>query len=145
MLQPVRTIIVVQNRILREGVRIHLGACEDIQLLEALETGKALPTVYAALRPELVLIDLDLPDALDSIRGILDIEPAAWIIGLAIYEAEEHCVAALAAGVSTVVPKDLIGNILVTLILAGRPAQTGRYERPSVEELPEPSLLPQRP
>jgi len=137
MSQPVRIILVLHNRILREGICVLLSSCEDVELVAVAVKIDDLRPLFTRLRPDLVLIDLDLPagNALDGIKQMKSIDPLAWIIGLATHECEERCVQAIEHGAATVVAKDLIGKMLVALIRAGRPARSESYECPSVLEL----------
>ena len=140
MLHAQRIILVLHNRILREGIRVLLNSCEDFDLAAVADTIDDLKCLVTSVRPDLVLMDLDLPagNALDGIMQIQDLQPGAWIIGLAIHDEEEHCVRAIAEGVDTVIAKDMIGKVLVRLVRAGRPSRDEFYERPNVVELAGP-------
>jgi DNA-binding NarL/FixJ family response regulator len=137
MSQPVRIILVLHNRILREGICVLLNSYEDLELVAVAVKIDDLRPLFTRLRPDLVLIDLDLPagNALDGIKQMKSITPWAWIIGLTTHEGEERCVQAIEQGAATVVAKDLIGKMLVPLIRVGRPARSESYEYPSVLEL----------
>lgn len=120
---PLRAILVIHNRILREGISIHLAACEDIQLAAIVPTVELFLPLFTRLRPDLVLIDLDVPaaNAVEGIRRIQSIQPGTWVIGLITNEPQDGCAEALEAGASAILAKDLIRDKLVPLIRAGRP------------------------
>jgi DNA-binding NarL/FixJ family response regulator len=137
MLQTRRIILVLYNRLLRDGICVLLGACEDLELVAVAATIDDLKPLFTSRRPDLVLMDLDLParNALDGIKQIQDLERGAWIIGLATHEEEEHCAQAIEVGAATVIAKDLIGKVLVPLIRDGRPMRGESYEHPSVHRI----------
>ncbi|HJX96321.1 MAG TPA: response regulator, partial [Candidatus Acidoferrum sp.] len=77
--------------------------------------------LFAEMRPDLTLVDLNLPSgsAIDAIHRIRRIDPDAWIIGLVAYEWDDRCREAIAAGASAVLSKDLIAEKLMPLIRTG--------------------------
>jgi DNA-binding NarL/FixJ family response regulator len=140
MLASVRVISMVQNRILRKGVGVLIDAQPDMRFAGSAEDLDGVLGLFEASAADLVLIDLDVPadKGLDAIRRIRNMQCTAWIIGLATHDGDEDCDLAIKAGAVTVIPKDLIGRMLVPLIRAGRPDPAEFYERPKVVELTSP-------
>ena len=137
MVGSIRVISMIQNRILRKGIAVLIGAQPDMRFAGSAEDLDAVLRLFEASRAGLVLIDLDVPadQGLDAIRRIRNMHRDAWVIGLATHDGDEDCGLALKAGALTVIPKDLIGRMLVPLIRAGRPDHAVSYERPKVVEL----------
>src|SRR5438046_3501015 len=74
----------------------------DLQLVSSVAEADSAIGLFDAARPELTLVDLDLPFArsLDVIRRIRELDPIAWIIGLVTYEWDECARESLDAGAS---------------------------------------------
>jgi DNA-binding NarL/FixJ family response regulator len=142
MLASIRVIAMVQNRILRKGIGVVIEAQSDMHFAGSAEDLDVVLRLFEASRADLVLIDLDVPadKGLDAIRRIRNLQCNAWIIGLATHDGDDDCDLAIKAGAVTVIPKDLIGRMLVPLIRAGRPDHAESYERPKVIELTPPEL-----
>ena len=124
MALPLRVLAVDHNRILREGICVLIAMQPDLELVGAVAAAEAAVALFSEKRPDLTLMDLDLParESLDAISRIQRIDPSAWVVALVADECDERCRHAVVAGASTVLAKDLIGKMLVPLIRAGRAA-----------------------
>ena len=100
--------------------------------------GILIPLVERARGPGLIDLDAPADGGGDAIRRMKNRQCTAWIIGLASQDGDEDCDLIIKAGAVTVIPKDLIGRMLVPLIRAGRPDPAEFYERPKVVELTSP-------
>jgi DNA-binding NarL/FixJ family response regulator len=125
MKEPLRVLSVNHNRILREGISVLFEMDRDFELIDSVATADAAVEAFAATHPDLTLVDLDLPadSSLDAISRIRQIDAAAWIIGLTIDELDDRCLRALTVGVSTLLPKDQIGTMLIPMIRIGQPCK----------------------
>ena len=108
-----RVLVVIQNRILREGVCCLVENEEDLELAGAVSTADDAVLEFVQLRPGLTLLDLDLPSdgGFAAIERIRQIDPEAWIVALITDEADERSRRAVALGASTVIAKHLIGKV----------------------------------
>jgi DNA-binding NarL/FixJ family response regulator len=97
----------------------------DFELIDSVATADAAVEAFAATHPDLTLVDLDFPAdrSLDVISRIRQIDAAAWIIGLTIDELDDRCLRAVMAGVSTLLSKDQIGTMLISVIRTGQPCK----------------------
>jgi len=125
MKERLRVLSVNHNRILREGISVLLEMDRDFELIDSVATADAAVEAFAATRPDLTLVDLDLPadSSLDMISRIRQIDAAAWIIGLTIDELDDRCLRAVMVGVSTLLSKDQIGTMLIPVIRTGQPCK----------------------
>jgi len=94
----------------------------DLELVGAVAVLDTALSLFTEKRPDLTLMDLDWPgdNGVDAIQRIRAIDPSAWIIALVTYEWDTSGRRAVAAGAAAVVAKDLIGEVLVPMIRAGR-------------------------
>jgi DNA-binding NarL/FixJ family response regulator len=118
--KQIRVVLVEDHAVVREGVKIILAAQPDIAVVGEAEDGQsALIQVRAAL-PDVVVIDVGLPDAngLDVTRQIRAELPDTAVVVLTMYEGEEYFFAALQAGASGYVVKRAASTELIAAIRA---------------------------
>lgn len=134
--QPIRIIAVNRNRILRDGLSVLINNEADLALVGCSATPYEGVRLFAEMRPDLTLMDLDEPSeaGLAAIQQIRLLEPAAWVIALLTQDWDGSGAQAIEAGADTVLTKDLIGKRLLPLIRAGRPI--GRERLVSVPAAP---------
>jgi DNA-binding NarL/FixJ family response regulator len=108
---------------MREGLAILVRLQPDMQLVGAVATAREAVQMYLEERPDVTLMDMDLPAeaALGAIRKICAHDAVARIIGLATYEPDETWARALAAGACQCVAKDRLSDMLPQLIRTHRP------------------------
>jgi DNA-binding NarL/FixJ family response regulator len=90
----------------------------DMQLVGAAAMGEEALQMYIEQRPDVTLMDLDLPSqaAIGAIRKIRARDAGARIIGLTTYEPDAAWAEALAAGASQWIAKDGLSDSLPRLI-----------------------------
>ena len=78
---------------MREGLALLVRLQTDMQLVGAVATAEEAVHVYMEQRPDVTLMDLDLPAdaALGAIREIRARDAGARIIGLTTYEPDAAC------------------------------------------------------
>ena len=115
---PIRVLVVNHHPILLKGLVALIRAEPDLEVAGTATTAEAGLTSYRQHRPDLTLIDLNLPAAtgIEAIRQIRALHPQAKVIGLAVYELDDIGSAALAAGAATILAKDQIAEKLIHLI-----------------------------
>lgn len=102
-----RLLLVTQDRHARERIAFAIGAEPQVLLVGCAATGReGLPSL-AALRPEVLLAKLPLPDlgAVDFVRAAKRAMAGCQILLLAAPGAEDECVAAIEAGAAGCVPE----------------------------------------
>lgn len=124
--RPIRVLAVNRNRILREGLSVLIGMQPGLELVAITATSDTALCIFAEQRPDLTLMDLDLPEdnGVDAIFRIRQMDPEARVIALVTDDSGESGIRAVAAGAEAVVPKNLIGEMLVPMILR-RQAEPG--------------------
>ena len=106
------------NPLLREGLSLLIQLQPDMELVAAVASGKEAVQSFTQHRPDVTLMDLDLPSAagITAIQEILKIDPAACVLGLCTYEWDESSAHALRAGARSCLTKDRLNQDLVSLV-----------------------------
>jgi DNA-binding NarL/FixJ family response regulator len=114
----IRVLAVDHNPLMREGLAMLVRLQPDMQLVGAAATAEEAVQMYLEQRPDVTLMDLDLPSeaAIGAIRKIHARDAGARIIGLMTYERDVASARALAAGASQCVTKDRLSDNLPQLI-----------------------------
>jgi DNA-binding NarL/FixJ family response regulator len=118
--KPVAILCVDRFRLIREGLALILDREPDLAVVATAGTGEEAIALFRAHRPDVTLIDLQLPrlSGLDAIRRIVAIDRCARVVVLTTYEGDEDIHAALDAGASAYLLKDTSPDRLVRTIRA---------------------------
>ncbi len=110
--QIVRVLIVDDQEPFRLAARDVVDLVDGFEVVGEVETGEASVTAVDELRPDLVLMDVNLPgiNGLEATRRILQENPdQVVVLVLSTYEAEEMTDQALEAGAVAYIPKAQFG------------------------------------
>ncbi|WP_129675581.1 response regulator transcription factor [Candidatus Chloroploca sp. Khr17] len=126
MATPIRILIVEDQRIVREGLRALLEDETVVFLVGEAAHGEAAVAQYEALRPDVVLMDLQMPgmDGAEATRRICALDPHARVLVLTTYATDEFIFAALRAGAKGYLLKDASADELIAAIQAIYAGQT---------------------
>jgi DNA-binding NarL/FixJ family response regulator len=114
----IRVLCVDDHRIVQEGLRLIINRHPDMQVVGSAESGADAVAQFAALRPDVTLMDLQLGpmSGVAAIREIRTIDPSARIVVLTMYQGDEDIFRAIAAGATTYLLKDTLSDDLVRVI-----------------------------
>lgn len=113
----IRVVLADDHAAIRSGLRLMLEAAGDVDVVAEASEGEAAVTNAAALRPDVVLMDLRMPgtDGITATRRIVA-DGTAQVLVLTTYDLDEYVIGALRAGavgflLKTVGAGDLIAAV----------------------------------
>jgi DNA-binding NarL/FixJ family response regulator len=114
----IRVLLADDQALVRGGFRMILGVREDLEVVGEAGDGADAIALAAELQPDVVLMDVRMPgvDGLEATRQIVASGSPARIIVLTTYDADEYVFAALRAGASGFMLKDVRPAELVEAI-----------------------------
>ena len=115
---PVRVLLVDDDHLMRAGLRAVLSTDASVEVVGEAGNGRAAVESARALRPDLVLMDVRMPD-LDGIaatREVLATFPEVKVVILTTFEQDDYIFGALNAGASGFLLKRTAPEELLTAI-----------------------------
>jgi DNA-binding NarL/FixJ family response regulator len=118
--QQIRILTVDDHALLREGIAALLATEPDLAVAGTAGTGREAVEQFRALRPDVTLMDLQMPDmsGAQAISAIRSEFPDARIVVLTTYSGDAQITRALKAGAYGYLLKSLVGEQLVETIRA---------------------------
>ena len=100
MKRPARLLLVDDHTIVRQGLRMLLGAFPEFEIVGEADTGTAALSKVGELAPDLVLLDLSLPDVdgVEVLHQLRDSGSAARVVVLSMHTEAEYVRPAMQAG-----------------------------------------------
>lgn len=117
---PIRVMLVDDHTVVRRGLRGFLELLPDMEVVGEAENGAQAVAAAARLRPDVVLMDLLMPemDGLTAIGRIKAQQPEVEIVAVTSFIEEEKVTAALEAGASGYLLKDAEADEVANAIRA---------------------------
>ncbi len=114
----IRLLMVDDHEIVRAGLRMLLQTQPDIEIVGEVSNGRAAIAQARQLLPDIVLMDISLPDmdGFEATRQIKRALPNVAILALTMHESDEYFFKMLNAGASGYVPKKAAPTDLVAAI-----------------------------
>ena len=118
MPETISLLIVDDQQLLREGIRILLNREEDLTVVGEASDGQEAVDVYVKLRPDVVLMDVQMPkfNGVDAIRSIHGKDPQAKVIILTTFDDDEYVFEGMRAGALGYLLKTMSGNELAAAV-----------------------------
>jgi two-component system, NarL family, response regulator NreC len=129
---PIRLVICDDHQVVRGGLRLVLNADPGIQVVEDVGTSRAVVSAVGELRPDVVLLDLGLPDTsgVTTIGEILRVAPSSKVLILTMHDDLAYLREAFAAGAHGYVVKAAAHTELIQAVHAVAAGQ--RYVHPAL-------------
>ncbi|MEV5553907.1 response regulator transcription factor [Nonomuraea wenchangensis] len=111
----IRVLLADDHELVRMGFRLMLDAQPDLSVVGEAGDGAEAVDLARRLRPDVVLMDLHMPN-LDGVRAtelITDALPEVRVLALSTFDLDENVVAALRAGADGFLPKDVSPEELI--------------------------------
>ncbi len=117
-MSKIRLLMVDDHELVRAGLRMLLQAQPDMEIVGEVNNGREAIAKTKALAPDIVLMDISLPDldGFEATRQIKRTTPNVAILALTMHESDEYFFKMLNAGASGYVPKKAAPTDLVTAI-----------------------------
>ena len=130
----IRVLCVDDHPLLREGVARKIERQPDMEVVDTAATGQEAVVLYHRHRPDIVLMDLQLPGmgGLQAIEAIRRDDPNAKIIVLTILGGDEDIYRAIHAGAASYLLKSSLSADLISIV-----RQVYAGERPMSPEVAE--------
>jgi DNA-binding NarL/FixJ family response regulator len=99
-LQPIRILLVDDQRLMRDGLRILLDLEPDLEVVGEASDGRAAVEIFPELLPDVTLMDVRMPDmdGVEATRRILTRHPDARVIILTTFDDDEYVFEGIRAG-----------------------------------------------
>jgi DNA-binding NarL/FixJ family response regulator len=107
-LMMIRVLIADDHRLVRNSLRFLIEAAEDMEVIAEAENGQVAVALALDLKPDIVLMDLSMPelDGIGATRKILEKNPDQKILALTSFSDRDRVLDALNAGVKGYLLKD---------------------------------------
>lgn len=133
--RPITVLVADDHTLVRDGVKLLLQAEADLRVVGAVADGRAAVEQAVALQPDVVVLDVSMPDmnGIEAARRIRESCPNTRVVMLSMHDSAEHVYRALEAGASGYLLKDSAGTevaVAVRAVHAGR-----RYLAERINEL----------
>ncbi len=125
MTPPIRILLVDDHLMVRRGLAVMLQVFDDLELAGEAGTGVEALRLCAERQPDVVLMDLQLPDmtGVEATRALRAAHPAVQVLALTSFQDAAWVQAALQAGAIGYLLKDVSINALAAAIRAAHAGQ----------------------
>jgi DNA-binding NarL/FixJ family response regulator len=98
--RPLRVLVADDHPLFRDGLRALLSAAADVELVGEATTGREAIDLAAELQPDVVLMDIQMPDisGLDATRRVIEASPNIRVLMVTMFEDDRTVFAAMRVG-----------------------------------------------
>jgi DNA-binding NarL/FixJ family response regulator len=118
MSEPIQILLVDDQKLMREGLRILLELEPDLKVVGEVADGQAALEAYAGLQPDVVLMDVRMPgmDGVEATWRLREKWPQARVVILTTFDDDEYVFEGLRAGAQGYLLKDVSGHDLAEAV-----------------------------
>lgn len=131
----IHIILVDDHQVVRDGIKSLLSACQEAEVIAEADSGAALFDLLRQHQPDIILLDIGLPDisGIEITRRLREEYPKVRVLILSMYNSEDYIFNALKAGAMGYLPKT---TTRAELIEAVRQVHKGHeYFAPSISNI----------
>lgn len=134
-IDPIRVALVDDHALVRAGLRSLLHACPEVIVVGEAGDGQEAVALAVRLRPEVIVMDLDMPngDGLSATRSIADVAPDVRVLVVSMHDERERLLPLLGAGARGYLTKSAAERELLEAIRVVAAGEV--YVRPSVTHI----------
>ena len=131
----IRILLADDHKIMRQGLRSLLESEADMEVIAEAEDGLALLGLVQEMLPDIVIMDVAMPNlnGIEATRQIIGRAPGIKVLALSMYSDRRFITSMLSAGASGYLPKDCAFEELVQAIRAIAADQT--YLSPRIADI----------
>lgn len=118
MSNPIKIMLVEDQKLMRVGLKSLFEGHTEMEVALEAQTGKEAIEKFKLNKPDVVLMDIGLPDinGIEATKKILELNPRAKVIILTSHISEQEVLTSLQAGACAYVMKDINTDILKVII-----------------------------
>ena len=116
----IRLLLVDDHQLVRDGLRARLGDIPEIEIVGEAANGRQALAAAEALRPDLALVDVGLPDinGIELTEALARQRPELRVLILSMYDSQGYVMSAMRAGARGYVLKDAPSAEIIAAIRA---------------------------
>lgn len=114
----IRILIADDHSLFRNGIMSMFSENTDILIVGEAPNGHQVISQYTELKPDVVLLDISMPDmnGFETLKKLLEIDKKARVLFLSMYDSEEYIFNTLKAGGLGLINKDVLKGELIFAI-----------------------------
>ena len=115
---PARLLIAEDHALVREGLRAMLAGAEDLEVIGEAENGRVAVEMCRSLSPDLVLMDVRMPemDGLEATRRIKEAQPRVSVLMVTTHQDPDYLLEAVRSGAAGYVLKEATKSRLLSAV-----------------------------
>jgi DNA-binding NarL/FixJ family response regulator len=120
-MEKIKIAIIDDQTLMRDGLKTILDLEDDMEVVGTAENGKKGLEIVKTLKPDVVLMDIRMPElnGVEATRLIKELFPHITVLILTTFDDEEYIVDALCNGASGYMLKDMHGDKLIQAVRDG--------------------------